>query len=135
MVSEFEEIGHSGGKITFNITTEDKDHRSLQVQFSSSRPVPLVVIAIYATPQGIPVESIHLGGIGQPWNPPPVPGCFPVFIASDSQGKFGHHCPHCNGYWRSAHGLTYALIVLRLRQAINCFRKPRGVMYDNTVKC
>lgn len=101
MVSEFEEIGHSGGKITFSIKTDDKGQRSYQVGFSSSRPVPLVMIAVYALPQGVPVDAIHLGGIGQPWNFAPIPGCFPVFIASDSQGKFGHHCPHCNGYWRS----------------------------------
>ncbi|MES2126548.1 MAG: hypothetical protein V4463_04695 [Pseudomonadota bacterium] len=29
------------------------------------------------------------------------PGCFPVFVASDSEGKFGHHCPRCRAYWRS----------------------------------
>lgn len=39
--------------------------------------------------------------MGQPWNPPPVPGCIPVFVASDTEGKFGHHCPFCGGYWRS----------------------------------
>jgi hypothetical protein len=101
VVSEFEEIGHSGGRITFSITTDDTGQRSYQVTFSGSRPVPMVMIAVYALPQGVPVESIQLGGIGQPWNPPPFPGCFPVFIASDSQGKFGHNCPRCNGYWRS----------------------------------
>ena len=41
-----------------------------------------------------------MGGIGTPWNPPPVPGCFSVFIGSDSHGKFGHQCYACNGYWR-----------------------------------
>lgn len=101
MASEFEEIGHSGGRITFSIKTDDKGWRSYQVGVSSSRPVPTVMIAVYALPQGVPVEAIQLRGIGQPWNPAPFPDCFPVFIASDSQGKFGHHCPHCNGYWRS----------------------------------
>ena len=42
-----------------------------------------------------------MGGIGTPWNPPPFEGCYPVFIQSDSQGKFGHNCPRCDGYWRS----------------------------------
>jgi len=101
MVSEFEEIGHSGGKITFGINTDDKGQLSYKVGFSSNRPVPLVMVAVYALPQGVPVEVINLGGIGQSWIPAPTPGCFPVFIASDSQGKFGHHCPSCNGYWRS----------------------------------
>lgn len=101
MVDEFEEIGHSGGKITFHFKTDDKGQRSYNIAFSSSRPVPLVLIAIYALPQGVPVEQINLGGIGSRWNPPPIPGCLAVFIASDSQGKFGHTCPSCNGYWRS----------------------------------
>jgi hypothetical protein len=101
MTGEFDEIGHSGGKIIFDIATNDEGQRGTQTTFTSSRPVPTVMIAVYALPQGVPVETIQLGGIGQPWNPPPFPGCFPVFIASDSQGKFGHHCPRCNGYWRS----------------------------------
>lgn len=101
MVSEFEEIGHSGGKITFRIKTDDKGYRSYQIGWSSSRPVPFVLIAVYALPQGVPVEDIQLGGIGQQLSPPPIPDCFTVFITSDSQGKFGHHCPNCNGYWRS----------------------------------
>lgn len=101
MVSEFEEIGHSGGKIAFGIKTDEKGHRSYQIGYSSNRPVRMVMIAVYALPQGVPVGEIQMGGIGQPWNPPPIPGCFPVFITSDSQGKFGHHCPQCKGYWRS----------------------------------
>jgi hypothetical protein len=100
VANEFEEIGHSGGKITFRIATDQKGQRGFQVTISGNRPVPAVWIAVYAL-QGIAVESIQLGGIGQPWNPPPFPGCVPVFIASDSQGKFGHNCPGCGGYWRS----------------------------------
>jgi hypothetical protein len=100
LYKEFDEIGHSGGKVTFTIKDEE-GVRSYQIGYRSSRPVPMVMIAVYALLQGIPVETIHLGGIGEPWNPPPCPGCFPVFIASDSQGKFGHDCPRCGGYWRS----------------------------------
>lgn len=101
MTTEFEEIGHSGGKIIFDIQTDDTGQRGVQTTFTGNRPVPMVMIAVYALPQGIPIETIQLGGIGQPWNPPPFPGCYPVFIGSDSQGKFGHHCPQCQGYWRS----------------------------------
>jgi hypothetical protein len=101
VANEFEEIGHSGGKITFRIVTDQQGRRGFQVTISGNRPVPAEWIAVYALPQGVPVESIRLGGIGQPWNPSPFPGCFPVFIASDSQGKFGHHCPNCGEYWRS----------------------------------
>ncbi|HVB56981.1 MAG TPA: hypothetical protein VNE63_11190 [Candidatus Acidoferrales bacterium] len=99
--SEFKEIGHSGGQVIFHVTTSPDGGRSYQVTYRGDRPVPTVIFAIYALLQGIPVGSIQLGGIGQPWNDPPFPDCVPVFYGSDSHGKFGHHCPQCRGYWRS----------------------------------
>jgi len=101
MANEFDEIAHSGGKISFRIKTNDDGHTSYQIGWSSNRPVPTVIFAVYALPQGVPVGEIQLGGIGQKWNSPPIPGCFPVFISSDSEGQFGHNCPNCGGYWRS----------------------------------
>ena len=101
MNKDFEEVGHSGGKVTFGIRTNEDGDRGYQVQYSSSRPVPSSLIGVYALPQGLVVDRIQLGGIGQPWNPPPFKECVPVLIASDSQGHFGHNCPHCEGYWRS----------------------------------
>ena len=80
---EFEEIANCGGTVTFTIRTGVDGGRSYQVGFSSSRPVPMVLIGIYALPQGIPVDTIQMGGIGKPWNPPPVPNCIPVMIGSD----------------------------------------------------
>ena len=101
MSNEFQEIAHAGGKITFSIKVDDQGHSSYQVRYSSDRSGPVTLIAVYALPQGIPVDSIQLGGIGQPWNPPPYPQCLPVFIASDSEAHFGHNCPFCGRYWRS----------------------------------
>jgi hypothetical protein len=101
MDQDFREIAHSGGKITFTIKTDEQGRHSYQIGFASSHPVPMTMIAVYAIPQGVPVSSINLGGIGQAWNPPPFPGCYPVMIQSDNHGKFGHHCPQCDGYWRS----------------------------------
>ncbi len=98
---EFEEIANCGGIVTFTIRTGDDGRRSYQVGFSGSRPVPMVLIGIYTLPQGIAVGTIQMGGIGQPWNPPPDPSCIPVMIGSDSTGHFGHNCPECKGYWRS----------------------------------
>jgi hypothetical protein len=98
---EFSEITHSGGTVTFKIRTSDDGRRSFQVSYTHSRPVPMVLIGIYALSQGIPVDTIHMGGIGQPWNAPPFPNCIPVMIGSDSTGHFGHNCPKCGGYWRS----------------------------------
>ena len=101
--AEFQEIGHTGGKVTFGIKTED-GHRAFNVTYSHSRPVASALFAVWALPQGVAVAGIDMGGIGTPWNPPPVPGCYPVLIASDSEGMFGHSCPQCSGYWRSRGG-------------------------------
>jgi hypothetical protein len=97
---EFEEIGHYGGQVIFRVVTGEDGQRAYQITGQGSRGGPMALFAIYALPQGVAIGQIKLGGIGQPWNPPPIPGCFPVFITSDSQGKFGHQCPKCRGYWR-----------------------------------
>jgi hypothetical protein len=96
MTDEFQEIGHCGGRIYF----EQKDN-SIQTTIVEDRPVPSVFIALYTLEPGVPVAEIHLGGVGQGWNPPPYPNCIPVFIGSDSEGYYGHHCPRCKAYWRS----------------------------------
>jgi len=106
IAGEFEEIGHSGGKVIFTVVTDEHGRRGYQVAWEHCRPVPAALFAVYAIPQGVAVGTIQLGGIGQQWNPPPIPGCFPVFIASDSQGKFGHQCPRCAGYWRTSGGAS-----------------------------
>ena len=98
---DFEEIAHSGGKITFSIRTDDKGGQSFQIGFSHTGPFRSSLVGVYALPQGVPVDKIELGGIGQPWNTPPFPDCIPVLIASDSEGQFGHNCPGCGSYWRS----------------------------------
>ncbi len=102
--SELEEIGHTGGKVTFDIKIDAHGSVSYSVGWSHCRPTPATLFAVYAIPQGIAVADIRMGGIGTPWNPPPIPDCLPVFISSDSTGMFGHQCPTCNGYWRASHG-------------------------------
>jgi hypothetical protein len=98
---DFREIAHAGGKITFTISTDVNGRRVCsQIRVSNSRPNPLTMVGVYALPQGIPVASMQLGVVGAPTNPPPFP-CYQVMIQSDSQGQFGHHCPICDGYWRS----------------------------------
>lgn len=98
---DFEEIAHSGGKITIMVK---KGERGLAyaIQYSSSRPNPASIFVIYALPQGLPVEVMPIGGLGVPFPPPTVPGSHMVFIGSDREGWFGKACPDCSGYWRSA---------------------------------
>lgn len=98
---EFQEVGHCGGQVTVNVRTNEKGERGVSFGIQGSSPTPAAWFAVYVLPQAIPVGTIRLGGIGDPWNPPPHPSCYPVFIGSDSQGLFGHQCPQCRGYWRS----------------------------------
>jgi hypothetical protein len=102
--AEFREVSHCGGQIIFRVTTSAEGRRGYQITFQGNRPVPMALYSIYALPQGIAVADLNTGGIGSPWPPPPVPGCFPVFIASDSEGKFGFQCPRCQQYWRARGG-------------------------------
>ena len=99
--SEFQEITHCGGQFTVDIKTDMDGRRGIAFDFRSSRPNAAAFFAVYALPEGIAVGTIQLGGIGQPWNPAPLPNCLPIFIGSDSSGMFGHQCPKCKEYWRS----------------------------------
>jgi len=99
--NEFQEIAHCGGQFTIDVKTDKDGRREIQFGMRHSRPTPAALFGIYVLPQAIPVGTIHLGGIGDPWNPPPTPDSLPIFIASDSHGMFGHQCPMCKGYWRS----------------------------------
>lgn len=103
-MTEFEEIAHTGGQVIFNVRIDAEGRVSYRIGWTHSRPTPATVFAVYALAQGVAVGDINLGGIGTPWNPPPLPGCYPVLISSDSTGMFGHQCPSCDGYWRADHG-------------------------------
>jgi hypothetical protein len=98
---EFQEIAHCGGQVTFRVHTDENGRRTIQFGIRHSRPTAAAWFAVYSLRQGVPVGMIEMRGIGQPWNPATVPGCIPVFIASDSEARFGHRCGYCRGYWRS----------------------------------
>lgn len=100
MSDEFQEISHTGGKIKLYLGTKD-GLRTYQVEYTHQRPTKVVLIAVYAIPQGVVVAPLNLGGIGAPREPPPIPDCLEVYLASDSEGRFGHNCPYCRACWRS----------------------------------
>ena len=99
--SDFSEIGHTGGKATFTVKCDQNGHVSFQFGYSHSSPTPMSLVGIYAHPDGFACGNIKMGGIGDPWNPPPFPNCIAVLMASDSHGKFGHECPECNKHFRT----------------------------------
>jgi hypothetical protein len=43
-----------------------------------------------------------------------------VFIGSDSEGKFGHECPGCRGYWRDEGG-THVCPYCGMREDVHAF--------------
>jgi hypothetical protein len=101
MNADFQEIALSGGQIIVSFRNDADGHRTSTVGFTHSRPVPCVLTEWYALPQGIVAEPLPILGMGQAQPRPSIPGCYPVFLRSDSHGKFGHNCPHCREYWRS----------------------------------
>ena len=101
-MSEFQEIGHCGGQVKINIETKQDGLTTYQLVVTHSRPNAAAFFGVYALHQGIPVANY---GIGFAEEPQPS-GCFPVMIASDSQGLFGYQCPSCNNYWRSEGGAS-----------------------------
>lgn len=98
---EFQEVGHCGGQFIVTTETNEAGKRSYRIGLTFSRPVPASFFGIYVLPPGVPVAPIQFAGIGGEWNPPPVPRCISVMIASDTDGYFGYECKGCNGYWRS----------------------------------
>lgn len=99
--TDFSEVGHTGGKATFTIRCDEEGRVSYQIGYSHSAQRPSTLVGVYAHPDGFACGNIELGGIGKPWNPPPLPNCVAVFMASDSQGRFGHECPQCNKHFRT----------------------------------
>jgi hypothetical protein len=100
-IADFSEVGHTGGKVTFSIRCDEAGRVSYQIGYSHSSPRQVSLVGVYAHPDGFACGNIVLGGIGQPWNPPPLPNCIAVLIASDSQGRFGHECPECKKHFRT----------------------------------
>lgn len=99
---EFQEIAHCGGQITISTQTDERGHRLVAFGFHHSAPVPAALFAIVADSLGSPLGTMELGGLADPVaGAPPAMQRYTVFIASDSEGMFGHQCPRCKEYWRS----------------------------------
>jgi len=98
---DFSEIGHTGGKITFQIQCDAKGGIAYSTKYEFSGGGPASLTGVYAHPEGFVCANIKMGGIGQPWNAPPFPNCIAVFMASDSEGRFGHECPQCKKHFRT----------------------------------
>ena len=97
----FEKSPIAVGKLFSMLGQTSTASGAIKLFFKATAPVPMTIYSVYALPQGIPIADLPIGGIGSPTPPPPVPGCIQVFIASDSEGKFGFQCQRCGQYWRA----------------------------------
>ncbi len=106
---DFKEVAHCGANTTINISCDDEGRKGAAFGIVSRRPGPMTAVGVYILlPHGIPVTDFKLGGIGQPFDPPPPEGCVPAILGSDSLGCWGHQCPRCGGYFRNGnHAAIY----------------------------
>jgi len=99
---DFRTIAHSGGTVTITVSRDPATGgKRYQLTYNHCRPNAAGFFAVYALPPGIVVSQMNPGGVGSPIDHPPIPGCYPVFIGSDSEGKYGRQCVECGGYWRA----------------------------------
>lgn len=89
-MAEFEEIGHTGGKIEIKINS---------FRYSHSNPTPCTLHEILVLGDGTPIRYLPASGIGETVAPPF--GTFPVLLISDEEGFFGRICPSCKKYFRT----------------------------------
>lgn len=103
---DFQEIAHCGGQVTFTVQCDADGQRSCSLGYRGNGAGPVRLIGIYAlAPQGIPISDSR-----PPFDSPCPEGCFPVVLASDSHGAWGHQCQRCSGYFRNGnHPAIYPL--------------------------
>lgn len=89
-MKEFEEIGHTGGKIQIKVDS---------VRYSHSNPTLCTIHEILVLGDGTPIKYLPITGIGQSGHIPF--GTFHVLLISDEEGFFGRICPTCKKYFRT----------------------------------
>lgn len=87
MIKEFEDIPHSGGKITFH----NGQHR-----YEMRNPYPLKIYELIFSLNGCLLGRSNLKDSAQDPSPSVA-----LMIMSDKEGFFGFSCPKCNKYFRS----------------------------------
>ena len=90
--------------MSFKIACDTNGHKSMASGWTQSRPSPASIVGLYADlNSGEVIADVRLGGVGQPFEPQPPPMSILIMLGSDSHTRWGHQCPRCRGYFRSAH--------------------------------
>ncbi len=106
--TDFQEIAHCGGRITFTISCDTNGRRFYSQSLHHSRPTPAAFAGIFAlAPHGLPVGDFRMAmGIEEP----SPPNCLAVLLGSDTRTCWGHQCPTCKTYFRNGqHPAIYPL--------------------------
>jgi hypothetical protein len=132
---DFQEIAHCGGRATFNIRCDADGNTSVQQGIEHDRAGPASWLGVYAlVATGQPLLDFVMGGIGDSFRPPAPPGSMAVFLASDSQMRWGHQCPRpqCASYFRNGHHSAHYPLTCPycgLKTAAVRFLTPKQVAY------
>ena len=94
-IEEFEEIAHTGGKITF----VHHPGQGTAVKIEHCNPWAASLHQVCISFEGEILDFVPFGGIGRVI-PYPQPSIL-AFLISDKEGLFGRQCPECNSYFRS----------------------------------
>jgi hypothetical protein len=101
---DFKEISHCGGVMTFNIVCDSDRRISIACGWTITSPKPATIVGLAVDlDTGQVVADLRLGGIGQPQESGHPSNAITLMLGSDSNEKWGHQCPHCQSYFRSAH--------------------------------
>jgi hypothetical protein len=92
--SDFRTIAHSGGTVTIDVSLDPATNRKrYQLTWNHCRPNAGGLFAVYALPPGIVISQMNLGGIGSPIDPPPIPGCYQVFVVPIAKENMAANAP------------------------------------------
>lgn len=94
-IEEFQEIAHTGGKITFVHHPE----KGMAIQIQHSNPWAFSMHQVCVSFEGEILDFVPPGGVGS-IIPHPQPSIL-AFVISDREGFYGRQCPECNTYFRS----------------------------------
>lgn len=94
-MASFEEIAHTGGKLTFIY-----ENNTIAVRFVHSSPIPATAFQVCISPEGEVVDFVAFSGEGgRSFYPQPS---ILAILLSDREGMFGQKCRSCDSYFRTS---------------------------------
>jgi DNA-directed RNA polymerase subunit RPC12/RpoP len=122
-MEDFQEIAHSGGKITVRFNPPS----SISLKFEHCAPGGMALFQIGVSADGAKMEYWPIYGVG---SPTPEPFMMPTFVISDRQQLWGKTCPKCKSYFRTnALGTTMLCPYCSHKAEIVAFLTPNQLQF------